>query len=429
MAHFKHLSLTDRITIQSKLSNCQNLGAIARELGRDRRTIVREVLNNRMFVYRGASSRGVNNCAKLQGCKRKSLCKNCFSRRGICALCGQCNEICPDYEPAHCQQLECAPFCCNGCNKTRNCSLKRYYYDAEKANAKARERLHDVRSGLSLTPAELEHTNLLVSPLIRQGQSIHHIYLSHKDELFCSEKTLYSLIDAGLLTVRNLDLPRKIQRKLPRRKRDFKVDRACRQNRTFENYLTYLTDHPDAIATQMDSVVPCQEGHKVLLTLFWPQAQFLLIFLRDYNTAHSVTQVFNQLDTLLGRKTFQQLFPILLTDNGAEFSDPSALEQGDRTRIFYCDPLQSNQKSQIERAHEFIRAVRPKGSSFDDLSPQLCRLLCSHINSYRRDSLQGKSPYEAFAWLYGEDILRKLEIQKIGADEVTLTPRLLNQLL
>lgn len=90
--------------------------------------------------------------------------------------------------------------------------------------------------------------------------------------------------------------------------------------------------------------------------------------------------------------------------------------------------MQTNQKSQIERAHEFIRMVLPKGSSFDNLSQSDCQLLCSHMNSYRRDSLQGKSPYDAFAWLYGEEILNLLGVAKINADEVTLTPRLLKQL-
>lgn len=428
MAHFKHLSLSDRIKIQSLLSGGQNLAVIATTLKRDRRTVAREILVNRTFVYRGVSGRKENNCAKLKTCRRKGLCAQCFSHRGLCSLCGRCNEVCPDYEAAHCIRLEHSPFCCNGCQSNKNCTLKRYYYDAEKAHVKARERLHDVRSGLSLTEAELDHTDQLVSPLIRQGQSIHHIYFGHKDNLFCSEKTLYTLIDHGLLSVRNLDLSRKPQRKLPRRKREFKVDRACRKNRTFEDYQVFLADHPDAVATQMDSVLPCQDGHKVLLTLFWPQAQFLLAFLRDFNTAHSVTEVFDQLDSILGRETFHKLFPLVLTDNGSEFSNPAALEQDSRTRIFYCDPMQTNQKSQIERAHEFIRMVLPKGSSFDNLSQSDCQLLCSHMNSYRRDSLQGKSPYDAFAWLYGEEILNLLGVAKINADEVTLTPRLLKQL-
>ena len=427
MAHFSHLSLTDRVKIQKLLCGNNNLNFIAKALNRDRRTIVREVLANRISVYHGSPGKPANNCAKNKVCKRTGLCNRCLSLRKICHLCVQCNDVCPDYEPAHCKRLEHPPFCCNGCVKINNCTIRRYYYDAQKAHIKSGARLHDTRSGICLTTAELEATDRIVSPLILKGQSIHHIYLGHKDELFCSEKTLYSLIDSGLLSIRNMDLSRKVRRKLPRRKREFKVDRNCRQNRTFEDYMKFLTEHPDIAVTQMDSVLPCQEGSKVFLTLFWPQAQFLLVFLREHNTARSVTDIFDWLNALLGPDTFMRLFPVILTDNGSEFSNPNALEQSSRTRVFFCDPLQSNQKSQIERSHEFIRAILPKGSSFDALTQKQCNLISSHINSYRRDSLQGKSPYEAFAWLYGKDILDALGIPKIATDEVTLTPRLLSQ--
>ncbi len=397
MARFSHLSLTDRVKIQKMLCGSNNLNFIAKTLGRDRRTIVREILANRTAVYHGAFGKPENNCAKKRECRRTDLCRQCLSRKMFCRVCAQCNDVCPDYEPAHYQRIERPPYCCNGCLKVNNCTIRRFCYEAEKAHAKSVKRLHDIRSGICLTQAELESTDRIVSPLILKGQSLHHIYLRHKDELFCSEKSLYGLIDSGLLSVRNIDLSRKVQRKQPPRKREFKVDRNCRQNRTFEDHLDFLRLHPDVSVTQMDSVVPCREGSRVLLTLFWPQAQFLLLFLREQNTARSVTEIFDRLDALLGRTMFQRLFPVILTDNGSEFSAPAALEADSRTRIFYCDPLHSNQKSQIERSHEFIRAILPKGSSFDELSQRQCNTIASHINSYRRDSLQGRSPYEAFA--------------------------------
>ena len=190
MAPFSHLSLSERVEIQSRLSGSQILNAIARYLHRDRQTIAREVQNNRTFVFRAVPGCGPNNCARRQGCKHKNVCPRCVNRRGLCSFCGLCNEHCPDYEPAHCLRLEQAPFCCNGCTKIKSCPIKRYMYLADKAQAKAQDRLHDVRSGLTLSEEELAYTNQLVSSLIQKGQSIHHIYLNHKDELFCSEKTL-----------------------------------------------------------------------------------------------------------------------------------------------------------------------------------------------------------------------------------------------
>jgi len=425
MAGFKHLSLSDRILIESMLGQSQRLSAIAHNLKRDRHTIAREIMANRTLIPCGSYSSGINNCTHRKGCQRTGLCTNCTSRRGRCTLCGRCNKLCPDFRPQTCPRLERAPFCCNGCQIQRNCALTRYRYAAEKAQTAARERLKAVRSGITLTVAELEHTDQLLSPLIRKGQSIHHIYLTHRDEFFCSERTVYTLIDQGCLTARNLDLARKVRRKMSPKRSPFKVDRACRRNRTFLDYQQFLGDHPGLVATQMDSVLGTVESHKVLLTLFLPQAQFLLGYIRDYNTARSVREIFDHLELILGSADFFRLFPVLLTDNGTEFSDPQSLELHGQTRLFYCDPLQSNQKAQIERAHEFIRMVRPKGSSFDDLNQADIDRLCSHINNYRRDSLGGRSPFEAFAFLYGEDILHKLNIWKLNADEVTLTPRLL----
>ena len=97
---------------------------------------------------------------------------------------------------------------------------------------------------------------------------------------------------------------------------------------------------------------------------------FMLAFLRDTNNAASVTAAFKQINTILneiGEISFGELFTVLLTDNGSEFSDPVEIEKmGHKTHpcnVFYCDPCNSNQKSQIERNHEFIRKILPKGTS------------------------------------------------------------------
>lgn len=51
---------------------------------------------------------------------------------------------------------------------------------------------------------------------------------------------------------------------------------------------------------------------------------------------------------LVSNKLFLTLFEYLLTDRGSEFKDPDALETGinglERTSIYYCDPVHSDQK-------------------------------------------------------------------------------------
>ena len=147
------------------------------------------------------------------------------------------------------------------------------------------------------------------------------------------------------------------------------------------------------------------------------------------NTSQSVIDIFNTLDEMLGREAFTRLFPIILTDNGSEFSNPSAIEYDTsgqlRTKLFYCDPSSPHQKPEIERNHEFIRMVLPKGKSFDNLTQIDVDVLACHVNSLIRKKLNNRSPTTTFSFFHGDLILRKLGLQALSPDEVTLSPALL----
>jgi IS30 family transposase len=185
----------------------------------------------------------------------------------------------------------------------------------------------------------------------------------------------------------------------------------------------------DTAVVQMDSVEGKRDSTKVLLTLYFTEAQFMLAFLRDANTARSVTEIFNRLDNLLGREKFRQMFPVILTDRGSEFTDPLGVECDEngeiRTRVFYCDPQRSNQKGGCEVTHEMIRRILPKGTSFKDLTQEKVDLMMNHINSYTRKKLSDRSAHQLFSFLFGDDVAEKLHSQPVDADEINLTPELL----
>lgn len=75
----------------------------------------------------------------------------------------------------------------------------------------------------------------------------------------------------------------------------------------------------------MDSVIG-RVGGKCLLTIHFVETSLMLAFLRDSNTSASVIQIINLLDKVLGNEDFSRLFPVILTDNGSEFSNPKAIE-------------------------------------------------------------------------------------------------------
>jgi IS30 family transposase len=117
------------------------------------------------------------------------------------------------------------------------------------------------------------------------------------------------------------------------------------------------------------------------------------------------------------------------TDNGSEFSNPSAIEYDENgllwTNIYYCDPNCSYQKGSIENGHRLIRTILPKGTSFNEFTQNDIYLMMSHINSYRRKSLGGQTPIEVFARQYGNKMLKLLGIFLVEQNEIDLTTKLL----
>ena len=91
------------------------------------------------------------------------------------------------------------------------CKLERHLYDAKNAQKEYESIRSDSRQGIAITPTELKRIDGIISPLVKQGQSVHMICVNNSDNIMLDEKTIYNYIDAGLLSVDNIDLPRKVR--------------------------------------------------------------------------------------------------------------------------------------------------------------------------------------------------------------------------
>ena len=426
MANQKHLTLEDRTVIQSMLDNHSTFTEIARALGKDRTTISKEIRGHLVFRRTGYRHVNYNACANRFSCNKRNVCKVCKADKKykLCRSCFACNKFCVDFVKVTCPKLLKKPYVCNGCgSRFSSCTLEKRFYFATEAQKEYSDTLSEARSGFSLTEQEFLAIDELVSPLIRQGQSPHHIFEHNKDCLTVSERSIYRLVDARALSARNVDLPRKVRFKPRPHTVHFKVDKKCRIGRTYHDFLGFTGLHPDIPVTELDSVIGIRGG-KVLLTIHFVKAEFMLAFLRDRNDSASVIAVFDFLYGLLGHQRFSRIFRVCLTDNGSEFSNPTAIEHGregtERTRLFYCDPGAPYQKGSAERNHQFIRMFIPQGTDFSAYSQAQISLMMDHINSYGRESLGNRSPYEMFAFLYGQDVLDLLECHRVPSGNVTL---------
>ena len=415
----KHLSLSERFDIENSLSTRKSFKEIARSIGKDCTTISREIRNHYVVKNTGGIGRQFNNCIYRSTCPNRG--KNCNLNN------------CTKFKEQKCNLLNKPPYVCNGCKLKNQCTLTKHFYDAAYANNEYLSNLSEVRSGVMIYQNEIDNLNSILTPLIcEQNQSIHQVIINNKNKIMFSDKTIYKYIDLGILNVRNIDLPRKVRfRNRTKATTVYKIDKKCLENRTYEDFLNYIKEHPDTPIVEMDSVEG-KKGGKVLLTIHFVNCSFMLAFIRKHNDAQSVIDIFNHLQDILGINKFKELFVVILTDNGSEFSNPTEIEfdikTGElRTQIFYCHPSSPFEKGACEVNHELLRRILPKGTSFDDLTQNDINLIMSHINSYKRKKLNNVSPLTMFSTIYGKETVDKLGIQEIEPNSVNLSKNILNK--
>ncbi len=439
------LTDAERCLIEAGLRARKTPYAIAKELNRPIKTILREIKARAVVSEKGAAYRLKNRCIHSMDCTKRLVCGGCIRpERKLCRLCSLCNSHCPDFVENVCGNLAKPPFVCNGCKDEQKCVLRKRYYIASSAHRNYRDILVESRKGANITENEVLQLDKLIYGFTQNGQSIHAAMVAHGDEVCVSEKTVYRYVNGGLLTTIRGDLPRACRLK-PRKAKSVerRVDTQCRIGRTYEDYQAFMAENPGSPIVEMDTVEGVKGG-KVLLTLIFLPSRFMVARLLDAKTSANVTAEFRRIRGRIAAKagndvkleTFIRLFPVILTDNGTEFSNPREIEfdeEGNRlTKMFYCDSCASYQKAFVERNHEFIRMVLPKGTdyfeptSFDTLTQEQIDLLMSNINSYPREILKDKTPYTLFIETFGEEIARDIfNIRAIKPDEVVLKPRLL----
>ena len=384
MTKHKHLTLSDRNDIQLGLERGETFKAIGQLILEDPTTVSKEVKRNRQV--------------------RESTCHN-----------------------LPCPLLDKAPFVCNGCPKRRqNCGYKKIFYLAKQAQKQYEQILVEAREGTPLNSKTFWELDKVISDGVKKGQHIYHILKSHN--LDVSSSTVYRHIRKGYLSIAPIDLARAVKFKERRKSKLPSIPKEAKKGRSYEDFQNYLALNQLNSWLEMDTVMG-RTGGKVLLTFNLSFCNFIFARLLDNKTALEVTKhlydiknTFHQAD-----KDFFQLFPVILTDNGGEFARVDDIEMDVRgeSKLFFCDPNRSDQKGRIEKNHTLIRDILPKGTSFDNLTQEDINLVCSHVNSVKRATLNGKSAYELFAFTYGEEIPKLLGISKIPAEDVCQSSTLL----
>lgn len=429
MKEFKHLTFEERVIIEDRLNHKVSVRGIAKELKKSPSTIVREVKNHSTHVL---SSK--NDCLHRKDCLFHGVCGYTSCKEKTCAKCknNKCKQFCSDYVQSYCDKSTESSYICNGCSSRYMCRFEHDVYKAVEAEKSYQETLTSARSGFDLTDEQLDKVNALASPLLKQGLSPYHVIQTCKDDISISEATLRRLVNKCELDARNIDLRNTVKRKV-RSNTNKSITKRMRMTKLGHYYSDYLeyTAANDTTVTEMDCVEGKQNESEVLLTLNIVALSMQLYFILPAQTSENVVSMLNHIEEALGTELFSEVFPLILTDNGVEFSDIEGMERSclnptiKRTKIYFCEPNRSDEKGSCENHHKLLRYIFPKGASFKECTQADLHLVTEHINSYKRKALFGKSAFELARSVLPEDFFLLLGYDDIPPDKIILTPKLL----
>lgn len=418
-----HLTLEERRIILTGITNGSTKSAIAQTVGKDNSTIGKEIKLHRTLKHK---CKMPLECAAYKGCPHGR----------------NCTLDCPEYIPFKCPRRDRTPGACNGCSNWSYCRFDKYVYDPEDAQHEYRMTLIESREGVNLTSKEAKDIADIVRPLLKQGLSPYQILKAHPELSIC-EKTLYNYIEDDVLHevggVTVMDLRRQVSRKMSKkRKQEYKKreDRRYLKGRTYKDYLVYIEDNPDAMIVEMDTVYNDITTGPFIQTFKFLCCGVMVAIFHETKTAEDMVSGVNLLEKFLGKRLFQKFVNVLLTDRGSEFIAADTLENSGagtrRTRVFYCDPMQSGQKGSLENNHIELRYICPKETDLRALgltSQKQLNLALSHINSAPVEKLGGRSPLDMAEFMY-PDLYKKLcsfGLSKIDTDQIILKPYLLKR--
>ena len=384
--YFKHLTFEDRVKLQFLLETSENpkLKDISEQIKITPSTISREL------------------------------------KRSTVATPGRRSQyIMADKYKQKCPRTSKFPYCCNGCSRLPACSRDLYLYDAYGASESASRRLIETRRRNDKKQANIALINRLLTPQILAKQSIEVALLNKRDDL-PSSSTIRRYCDQGLLTFRNIDLPRTVRFKV---KKEYQGDKRhvgvrILYNRLYSDYLKWMKEGGHK-RIEVDTMIGKISDKKCLLTIYAPETkmQFGFLIKRGAEDVNRTILDFYEKCSIVST----DLFDVILTDNGSEMQGLPLIESDAETglvrfKVFYCDPYRSKQKGGCERNHVVIRRIYEKGRSMDALQAEDVKRMFSLANSYPRKSLGFRSPIDLFKSKYGMGLLELL-----GYEEIPLT--------
>lgn len=212
-----------------------------------------------------------------------------------------------------------------------------------------------------------------------------------REEIVCT-KTLYNYVDAGLMKIKNIDLPEKVSRK-PGHKH-------CRENK--RKLGDSIEERPESVDSreefghwEFDSVIGAKgENEPAVVTMVERKTRKCIWLKVSDHTADSLMEAvkaaFKPCESCIS-----QIFKTITADNGSEFARLSELKN-ETLGVFFTHPYSSFEKGTNECHNRMLRRFIPKGRSMTQYSQEDIDYFADIINGLPRKILGYKTPDELF---------------------------------
>jgi IS30 family transposase len=221
-----------------------------------------------------------------------------------------------------------------------------------------------------------------------------------RTQMVCT-KTLYNYVDAGLLTIANIDLPLKV-------KRSTKTARIKHHKKNLGTSIDerpiHINDRSEFGHWEIDTVIGKKDkSDAVLLTMTERMTRKEIIRKIPSKTVEAVQTALLKLADEAG-ECFSKVFKSITADNGSEFAEISLLEGKIVNNVYFAHPYSSYERGTNERHNGLIRRFIPKGTLISQYSIESIANVQNWCNTLPRKILKYLTSDEAF-----EDQLKDLQ--------------------
>jgi len=178
--------------------------------------------------------------------------------------------------------------------------------------------------------------------------------------------------------------------------------RGVPPGRSIEDRPAEIADRQQAGHWEIDLVVGgIGKGTAALLTLIERKSRKLIVRKIKDKTQAAVVRAVNGIERSMGKEAFKATFKSITSDNGSEFLDFVALEasvfgNSARSHIYYAHPYSSWERGSNENTNRMIRRFIPKGSDITKWTKIAIQKIEKWINQYPRKILNFKTAEEMF---------------------------------